>query len=237
MNNQYNLEGSACFVGDVHGEVYYSAKKINQFSDAAKHVIFLGDIGFGFFEDDELESTIDIHLDKSFEIWLIRGNHDDPSFWSTEKKALIGKNYPRIHMVQDGDVLIIHGKKYLVVGGGISIDQIYRTEGVSYWKDEYVRLPDKETLEDDVYGILSHSGIVPPALEGRTHPLITGGSEELKASIDRERDVFDTILKIAKPKVWFYGHYHLHNFFDYSGCKFYNLDINEVYLLSDDENR
>lgn len=224
---EHTLTGTVAFVGDVHGKLYAVSQQVKNFPDSVKNIVFLGDIGFGFFEDGILENEFLVNIPEHINIWLLRGNHDNPSRWDVE---YIPNLYPRLNFIKDCDVLNINGKRFLAVGGGISIDRDYRIEGKSYWPDEYVKLPYKGQLEDNIHGIISHSGIKPPVLESKSHPLITYGSDELKADLKREENIFDIILNKAKPKEWFYGHYHVHSFFEHKDCKFYNLDINEIYL-------
>lgn len=224
---EHTLTGTVAFVGDIHGDLYDVSYQIEKLPSDVKNIIFLGDIGFGFFGDGQLENKFLKYIPKHIKIWLLRGNHDNPIYW--EVKYIVNP-YPRLNFIKDCDVLNINGKRFLVVGGGISIDRDYRTGGKSYWSDEYVKLPDKNLLEDNIHGIISHSGIKPPVLEGSLHPLIENSSDEMKADLKREEDIFNTILTIAKPKEWFYGHFHTHCFFECSDCKFYNLDISEIYL-------
>lgn len=222
----HELKGTCIFVGDIHGRPLNVSKshfEMNK-TESIPHIILCGDIGFGFDSTDRLEEVLDTVFYHEAEIWLVRGNHDNPAFWYGKHEA-IEKEFPRIHFVQDNDIMIINDKKYLVMGGGISIDQAYRTEGKSYWPDELVK---EAEYDGEIYGIISHSGPCPPCLPPMDHPLIKYGSEKMRQQLNEERDLFERALVKYQPKVWIYGHYHVHDFYEREGCKFYNLNINEI---------
>lgn len=229
---KYILNGDVAFIGDIHGRVSTAAYHINKAvkDSKVKHLVFLGDIGFGFFEEDILETQFLYNFDNSFQIWFIRGNHDNPARWKEINLAYADRN---LHFVKDNDILNISGRDYLVVGGGISIDREYRQEGYTYWSDEFPSTPI--IPEGGVYGILSHSGICPPNIPEGNHHLIINGEQSLKDDVKREKELFYKLLADAKPKEWYYGHYHNHSFFEKDGCHFFNLDINEVFIKDDND--
>ena len=109
-----------------------------------------------------------------------------------------------------GQVYDIEGKTFFTFGGATSIDKIYRTENVSWWKKEQPSLDDMEEACDNLQQvnyqvdyIITHScdekALYYPPLSGRL--------------FQRGRFPENTLLSFfednVKYKHWYFGHYHL----------------------------
>ncbi len=93
--------------------------------------------------------------------YLLRGNHDAPSYWRSPLHEEIEGRWPHITMLQPGPLEIL-GELYYVYPGGISEDRWKRQEGRTWFPDEKlvpVTLPD---LGRPYRGILGHTGPQPP---------------------------------------------------------------------------
>lgn len=222
----YDLLGSVCLIGDIHGE--YNWYKYSE--PVADNYIFLGDIGFGFDPLKSFVKELDSAIPNGVECYFIRGNHDDPSCWKSVKEKRIKELCQRFHMVHDYNTIKIGDKTFLCVGGGISVDRNYRIECKSYWRDEFVLPCPKKNVYGEIYGVLSHTGFVPP--------VITHKSEFQRRHPDVDKDckdeqlVLNDILHTYKPKVWYNGHYHVHCNFSVEDCEVHILDISEHHILS-----
>lgn len=235
------LQGTVCLIGDIHGRyisnffknfegnVSSLPKMFRRGEKVADNYIFLGDIGFGFEKVKTFCKKLETSIPPDVEVYFIRGNHDNPSCWRGWKKEKIHMFHPRFHMVGDYDVLVIDEKKYLCIGGGISIDRHYRIQGRSYWDDEHILpCPTKNTF-GEIYGILSHTGFTPPIL---THKqAFMDAFPDVKKDCDDEQVVLSEILNLFKPQVWYNGHYHIHCKFREENCLVTALNINEHILL------
>jgi UDP-2,3-diacylglucosamine pyrophosphatase LpxH len=106
-------------------------------------LVQVGDFGLGFGNKNQEELNLKT-LNKTLKsgnniLYVIRGNHDDPSYFQQ------WQNIGNIRLVPDYSVLDLGGYTVLLIGGAISIDRTNRTQGKNYWKEE-VFLFDEEKV-------------------------------------------------------------------------------------------
>lgn len=233
-------------VGDIHGEPWEMLNHFdaNNIEIKDSDVVLLGDIGLGFYyysyhemryvrNDDK--DTLNI-LEKwcktnDNDVWLIRGNHDDPDMFNDK----FFSSFKRVHYLKDGEIIKTKNKKsYLVVSGAISVDRIYRKENISYWTNEIV---NEKIYEDmpaiKIDGVFAHTGPTPPVCEKSIFiESLKSRDNLLEQDIKTERSTIDKIIKKFKPENWYNGHYHMNTSFDYiEGCRVFAIDINTPYFL------
>jgi hypothetical protein len=74
------------------------------------------------------------------------------------------QDVPFVAYLKRGKVYVIDGFKFLVLGGGLSIDKGFRTPNVSWWEKEYWSEQEKQEIfmlletENTFDGVLSHTG-------------------------------------------------------------------------------
>ena len=133
------------FIGDVHGEFKELSNKLANTNVKNSTFIQVGDFGLGFKrkENEAAElNTLNKRLkDLNNEMYVIRGNHDDPSYFTSNR------SYSNILFLEDYTLLKVEGKNILLVGGAISIDRSWRVLNNSYWLEE-VFVYDKIKLEN-----------------------------------------------------------------------------------------
>jgi len=255
------------FVGDVHGR--FQQFKNNVFvthNTNERHLklkkneptlwVACGDIGFGFNKDGYYTQIFDEFNEfcskRNINIILIRGNHDDPSYFNDEKI-----NYSNIKAVSDYSVLQTKSLTILCVGGGLSIDRTWRkSEEIKrnryskskrykyYWEDE-MPIFSKEKLDG-----LKEQGIIVDAIASHTapsfcYPLAKEASfswfrvdNKLRDDLNTERGTMDSISNWFKDnkqpiKIWVYGHFHQSHFEIIEHC-FY-LALNECECRNSNE--
>ena len=224
----HKLKGSVCLIGDIHG--VYDPRETG-YEKIADNYVFLGDIGFGFDNLRAFTRTLNRHIPKGVKCYFIRGNHDDPSCWKGVKEKTITRIVPRFTMVHDYDLMVIEGKKYLCVGGGISIDRHYREEGKSYWSDEAVLPCPDENVYGEVYGVLSHTGFTPPVM---THKhAYQMKFPDVNQDCQDEQELLREILHVYNPQVWYNGHYHVNRTWREENCIVHALDISEHKIITE----
>lgn len=178
------------YIGDVHG-------KFPQY----KHILNLGfptvqvgDMGVGFLRPGGKWSRNPPHYtmietDGKF----IRGNHDNPKVCREHSQC-----------ITDGAV----HDDIMYIGGALSIDREWRTEGYDWWSDEELSTAELCGL-CDVYQIVKPRIMVThDCPESIAHQLF-GVNGVLKFNFpSRTRQALQSMLEIHQPKVWVFGHWH-----------------------------
>lgn len=217
------------FVGDHHGnwrELFWiiQQKKINNC-----YLISVGDSGIGFknkkAQDDEIDQLNEKFKKLDIHFMSIRGNHDDPDYFKKGKYDL-----SNLELIEDYTVKIYDGKLIHFIGGAISIDRSGRRESISYWSGEGL-IFDKEKLHHKVDILVTHTA---PSwcFPQQFNEMVYGWAREdayLLEDLSDERAVMDEILKICKPSLHLYGHFHSSWTEEINGCKHKLLNINEMW--------
>lgn len=187
-------------VGDVHGwhEAYHNRIK------GVDHSIQLGDFGFS----DTWNALIGLNVNPNNHN-ILAGNHDDYSMCK-ESPFYLG----------DFGNMNFHGMEFFFARGAYSVDKAYRTENISWWKEEemsYTQMMDAlngfEKIKSDV--VLTHD------CPEKINMLIFGFRREIKnATATFLRQMYE----IHQPKLWIFGHWHETLFKDIKGTTFVCLN-------------
>lgn len=207
--------------GDIHGDIGDLFDRIEGYNLKEQDIlILLGDSGLEFHSfytkpkispwDDKVQKRLREKIPAT--IICVQGNHDVPfKEMHGENSKIFGANAKKsngIYFVQNGEVLTIDEKKFLVIGGAFSIDKDYRLrKGYPYWENEELNKQEMEQIFINIKGkkynyVLSH-----------TCPL----------SVMPEKALFDLdfvaenrtekFLEIVKQNIvfekWFCGHFHI----------------------------
>lgn len=190
-------------IGDIHGKFEeYS----NNILSNVHNSIQIGDFGIGFYGDYWHEKVKNYQLlnpDNKF----IRGNHDDPE----KSKKMPG-------YIPDGFV----ENDVMFIGGAWSIDYEYRTEGVSWWKDEECSYEEFEKIID-IYKIVK-----PRILFCHDAPIEVSDAMFIKKGLalggsnarqirNRTNMALQVMIDYHKPEFMFFGHWHVTSFYNYMG--------------------
>lgn len=235
--SSYNLLGDVYFVGDIHAQprgVEYTIRSNNL---TGANFIFLGDVGLGFGGNHKGPCKF---LNKLAEetknrFYIFRGNHDNPASYYEHKEEL-QKLFPAITVLQDFDELLLeNGERGLVVAGAFSIDRIYRTEGMNWWRDELMHYDCVPQGHFDF--VVAHSGITPPELRAGSafFDSMCRKDPEAKRFIDEEQEYIGKVIDAVQPKHWYNGHFHVHSIFEHGDVPtvVHALDIDEVVLKTE----
>lgn len=224
-------------LGDLHGDFRKLHRYLNNGVIDRSLVIQVGDFfGFPTFSEERwyenLESLNAKLEEHECDLWAIRGNHEDPTFWSNaDKRKKFELQHPNIKLIPDYTSHWINGKKFTFVGGAISIDRHVRKEGESWWKDEVLE-PIPEDLEEcDV--LIMHTAPSwfnkhPKDLSSPLMQWATDNDDDLLDDIVEERLQADCIMDATKPRFIYGGHFH-NSSRDFRGNTSYQcLNINEL---------
>jgi len=228
-------DGPVLVIGDTHGNDKLIMYRIRSRKFKRAVIFHVGDFGVGFLSSPEmellkLEKLNNFLVERECELFVIRGNHDDPSYFNGD----IELNYSNLHLVPDYTVVKMNGKNILMVGGAISIDRMPRIDGNArsaeygltrrtYWEDERFTL-DEEKLVDmtDIVYVITHSS---PAFtkpynstanifmsHGPMVERYAESDDKLKDDLNKERSDITKMYEILKQsnniKKWYYGHFH-----------------------------
>lgn len=200
-------------IGDIHGKTYdYTIHCLKQGLRHAhdpypERSIQIGDFGIGFFSEywhDELTQWMKENPQHRF----IRGNHDDPT------KCRDMPNY-----IEDGVV----ENDVMFVGGAWSIDHAFRTEGVSWWRDEELSVEDFNRIIDNYKAVkprvmITHDCPTQVAWDmfiSRGNSV--AGQQQIKT---RTGEAFQAMWEIHRPEEWYFGHWHYTRDITLHGTKF-----------------
>lgn len=200
------------YVGDIHGD-YMSHLRI---VDGTPESVQVGDWGFGFGTRGAAD-FIDMFLDETpGNHRMIRGNHDDPA------EALKSK-----HFIPDGTVETIGDYKVMYVGGALSIDRMWRTEGRDYWSDEEL---SKERMGEmiNIYAREKPDVMVCHECPEAIPHFIKPDEYNPNQWPSRTRWMFEHMRSFHAPKLWVFGHWHARLDLTHQGTRFILLNINQA---------
>jgi UDP-2,3-diacylglucosamine pyrophosphatase LpxH len=218
-------------VGDIHGDfqinTLFKWVSADKRSDTA--FIIAGDFGVGFKDDKYYEralGTLNTELLKrNCAIYVIRGNHDDPKWFSgeTNRTGVYGSN---ITFISDYTVLTYNEGNILCVGGGISIDREFRSGYKSrlsltpaYWAEEVV-VYNEAAIEEivnsgiSIDALITHTvGRYKPTTDTSNIDYFLRGDVNLEADLNAESElmdgVFDKLISMGCIITrWIHGHFH-----------------------------
>jgi DNA repair exonuclease SbcCD nuclease subunit len=234
--------------GDWHGDWKAVIGEIKRLDLRDCTLIQVGDFGMGFDPIKKDLATLK-YLNttlkpRNIQLYAIRGNHDNPTYFDGSIKT------SNIKLLPDYSVLTIDGLNVLCVGGAISIDRKPnpaefdyrgrpwkgRKEGVNYWPNEtFVLKPEllKDLKNIDI--VVTHSA--PDFCEPRTkHGLSTwikadpGLADECMKERNDHSKMYDILKANDCPlKYWFYGHFHYYKREEFENTECVLIDINQFY--------
>lgn len=222
-------------IGDVHGEFRAIKQWLETTAKKGDTLIQVGDFGCGFIHPLRIKSLGGQFKDKGCELLVIRGNHDDPSFFEKEQKI------DGITFLPDYTKKKIEGETFLFVGGAISVDRCYRTEGFDWWRGEPFSLNEKALYfpnDLDINRVITHSCpsiSLPVPKTGGIVDAFSKVDPSLRRELNREQDLIQQLWeKVSlrnKIKTWHFGHFHVSFEQMVNDTKFQCLNINEVIEL------
>lgn len=214
-------EGVMIYVtGDMHGSIDILKLIDNNFPEGRNltkddYVIICGDFGLVWNNSAKERYWLKWLQERSFTTLFIDGNHENfdllnnypVEYWNEGKVHIINDSV--IHLMR-GRVFYIQGKKILTFGGATSIDQAYRTEHISWWKEE---LPSTKEFEEGLKNLeineLSVDYIITHCCSSETLKLVSKYCNfDRSVEYDSLNMYFDHIEKNINYGEWFFGHYH-----------------------------
>lgn len=222
-------------IGDLHHKWSVILDFIKKFEITQTCFFQVGDFGVGFDDNEEkcLEILNDFLKQTNNFLYVIRGNHDKPSFFNGSYTT----KYSNICLLPDYSIITVEIDEQpitiLGIGGAISTDKYNRELNVDYWEDEYlhVDINHLSLLDNNINVVVTHTA--PDFVE----PFVTSIPAEKIGEIEMQRIkeerenlsiIFEKIIK-NNPflKFAFYGHFHFSSQTEYKNIQFNLLGINE----------
>ena len=221
--------------GDIHGDFKGLVHRLCiRYGYRDTLLVVAGDCGFGARKQGYYETIygqVISRLRKANNyVTFVRGNHDDPSYFSERKVA-----HERWLAVPDYSVLRAAGHDILCVGGAVSPNRI--GEEILWWPDE-APVFDPKAISSIPEGVRVNTVIThtaPSFCELLTTAGVSSWMErdsKLEADMKAERETMDAIYWEVRKRHplerWLYGHFHQswNAFID--GVAFSMLDIGEI---------
>jgi len=194
-------------------------------------LIILGDCAFYWMGQQKVLDEV-IISDNSKVYWL-PGNHES---WNIieSKYGRYGESPIEIKRglfyCPIGSSIIINNYRIIFIGGANSIDKQYRTEGVTWFKQEILTLDDLNYIQE----VNSLQSSYKTIICSHTCPLEFDieralGFNELVKESDPTRKILSHILQVYHPEYWFGGHWHFYRGGKIKGTTWQMLDCADVY--------
>ena len=205
--------------GDTHGNIDINKLNSKKFPDQknltkSDFVIVAGDFGLVWDKSKECKYWVKWLSEKNFTTLFIDGNHENFNLinsyevqnWKGGKVHKISESI--MHLMR-GQVFSIDDLKFFTFGGAKSSDKEYRTENVSWWKEE---MPNKEEYDEGIRNLELNSWTVDYIV---THTCPVEVQNILIEKFNKSLEITDLNEYLSKVntkvdyKHWYFGHNHL----------------------------
>lgn len=233
MKINYYIEGEVWLCGDMHyqKETFIQLCKKNDIRNSS--IIILGDCEVGFRKENPRKFYDYISKQLAFrnnKLYLVRGNHDNPSHWTinytnlfskenttpkfgTEDIKYLNEKWPNIIHLEDNSIVSINNKNYFIFGGAVSIDRnILKTDSTYFsWERTCLSRHLIYHLRDtgQIHGVLAHTGLRPPGLDSKQLKRRTDSDKRLIDDLREEDNNIKAIIEQLQPEYWYNGHFHI----------------------------
>lgn len=223
MTHEYEPD-SIVFAGDWHGNVQWAQQIIGQLPELLPDepnplIVHVGDFGIWYGKHgDEFISRVTKALEAvNGELWFIEGNHEcyprlnkfayEPLRVMADGKIKISN---RIFWLTRNHRWVWHGKTWLGLGGAISVDRCYRSEGVSVFAEEALSSADlaKAAQDGPCDVLVAHD--CPSMAPLPLGPLDPAWDVADIARAQAHRELLNELVTThLQPELIVHGHYHL----------------------------
>jgi len=247
----YSQAKSLVICGDIHGDfVPLVYEMCVRYGMRDTLVIVAGDCGFGFEKPaayDQVFRRIEKRLTQN-NCWIamVRGNHDDPWYFTLQNEGKTPIHHARWQTVPDYTIIQACGRTILCIGGAVSVDRQIRLREMQrrpgkqyYWQNESPKYNTEalDAIHEDclkVDTIVTHTA--PSFCEFQSKQGLISWAQEDAALLDdcdAERTTMDAILAHLKRdghplERWYYGHFHNSWHSELDGVWYKMLDIMEL---------
>lgn len=200
--------------GDWHANTRFAIHAISrivQHLGTPKIILHTGDFGVWRGNERYLHAVSHALGQAGAELWFVDGNHEDHPYLrqlghpGTPEPNLIA---PHILHLERGTRWIWDDRTWLALGGAVSVDKNYRTEGKDWFEAEEITPgQEKEIIAAGAADVLvSHDAPSRVALPLGVPP---AGFLPMIPRAEAHRERLQRICQSVQPRWIFHGHYHL----------------------------
>ncbi len=204
--------------GDTHGEVVRFTDIQEQYGLTEKDMLIVaGDFGciFGHLMRDE--EKLDVLAKLPYTILFVDGNHECfPMIYAYPEECWNGGRVHRIrtnilHLMR-GQVFGIDDMSLFTMGGGYSIDKLYRIPGISWWAEE---MPNDAEYSEARENLKNHGNAVDilishAAPDFAMEYFVQTGQISQRYIQEMELNLFlDEVRQAARHRHYYFGHMHV----------------------------
>jgi predicted phosphodiesterase len=207
--------------GDWHGNTHFALESITYAAEQGGCDVMIQVGDFGFWTDT---GATRMYLDRvqgaarraGIRLYWLDGNHEDHS----RRAEFNDSGRPNVIYLPRGFRWTWWGKRFMSVGGAVSVDKRDRTPGRSWWPEEeltedelaYACRDDKTTV-DVVFAHDCPLGVDIPGIgpdnDHRPTGAPPGWPPDVLAHADFHRGKMKVIADKMQPELWIHGHYHI----------------------------
>ena len=175
------------------------------------YVIICGDFGGIWYGNEKDNYWLNWLEKKNFTTLFVDGNHEnfsalaeyDECSWNGGKVQFIRPSV--IHLMR-GYVYDLEGMKIFAMGGARSSDRMYRTVGVSWWREE---MPNAEEIRRARQNLALNDNQVDIMITHDAPQSIARMIDLAKAEDDELMPFFDELRNTVGYRHWYFGHFHV----------------------------
>ena len=206
-------------VGDIHGNTFDLKRAVKHaYDQGCERVFFLGDFGWWHDNSKLLAAAESAFANTGLITEWIDGNHENFDDLYSHEIGDGGYRWlsPFVRHIPRGSIETINGKKFLFMGGAISIDRWERKPGKSYWPQEAISDADiihaanmMNYVGGSVDVVLAHDGPLMPRGTNKNSDGYWPSEWKLDLALsDLNREKLKIVADYAKAKLWVHGHHH-----------------------------
>lgn len=232
------------YLGDIHGNFSLISYYIKHKHLSNCIIVQVGDFGIYSIKKNKyaLSDLNDDLIKNNISLYVIRGNHDNPEFFTNEyhySKIFFIKDYSVIDFIIDDQPLRLLG-----IGGALSVDRVERKirdvkeRTITWWEDEEVIFYDDEII-DQITGVnvmVTHTAanwVAPLTLSGIVYHFAKNDPtllNDLKDEREKMTLLWNRIIKNNKETLTdcYYGHFHFSETLYHNDVAYRLLGIGEL---------
>ena len=211
--------------GDVHAEYGAFNRFIGKLD--ADIILQVGDLGYWprwtpkmWWPQRHRPKAIPTIKSPKTKIYFCDGNHEDHATLQALPKPEI---FPNVFYMKRGSIMTLpDGRNILFMGGANSYDKEDRTCGIDWFPQENITYEELERIPKDTRIDIVISHTCPQHFD--IEHMLKRKTIQYGRVADSNREILSHILKEFRPKLWYFGHWHVYATGFTMECRWIALD-------------